>query len=180
MDCCIPSALSAFKAHSSAKRNSLSLSTWTFVLACSLLRLNSLPSVLYRMAVPGLASRKASVSIAENIKLSSVEARRQPCLIPFVTGKGVEDSLSSRTCACIQSGNYRTTWMNLSEHAHDLPETVAIDGVECFGEIDKCCVKSTFCSWHFSCSWRAVNIMSVVPRSFLNSHWLFGSRPCSR
>ena len=57
-----------------------------FFLACSLLRLNSLPSVRYRMSKPGLASRKASVSIAENIMLNSVGARTQPCFTPFVTG----------------------------------------------------------------------------------------------
>ena len=95
MEYCISSALPVFKAQSSAKRKSLSLSTWTFVLACSLLRLNSLPSVRYRMSKPGLASRKASVCIAENIMLNSVGARTQPCFTPFVTGKGVEDSLSS-------------------------------------------------------------------------------------
>ena len=99
----ISSALPVFKAKSSAKRKSLSLSTWTFVLACSLLRLNSLPSVRYWMSKPGLASRKASVCIAENIMLNSVGARTQPCFTLFVTGKGVEDSLSSGTCACIPS-----------------------------------------------------------------------------
>ena len=30
--------------------------------------------------------------------------------------------------------------------------------------------RSTFCSWHFSCSCLAVKIMSIVPLSFLNPH----------
>ena len=38
-----------------------------------------------------------------------------------------------------------------------------------------------FCSWHFSWSCLTVKIMSVVPLSFLNPHWIFGRSPdCSR
>ena len=77
MEYCISSALPAFKAQSSAKRKSLSLSTWTFVLASSLLKLTSLPSVRYRMSMPALASRKAYVSIAENTMLNSVGAKKR-------------------------------------------------------------------------------------------------------
>ena len=41
--------------------------------------------------------------------------------------------------------------------------------------------RSTFCSWHFSWSCHAVKIMSVVPLSYLNPHWLYGRSPdCSR
>ena len=38
-----------------------------------------------------------------------------------------------------------------------------------------------FCSWHFSWSCLGVKIMSIVPLSFLNPHWLFDRSPaCSR
>ena len=61
--------------------------------------------------------------------------------------------------------------MKLSDHlnefvwafelAHDLPETVATDGVECFGEIDKICIGRHFVPGTFpaarvqqmSCRW---------------------------
>jgi len=39
--------------------------------------------------------------------------------------------------------------------------------------------KSLYCSRHFSCSWRAENITSVVPRPVQNPHWLSGSIPSS-
>ena len=38
----------------------------------------------------------------------------------------------------------------------------------------------SYCSWHFSCSWRAAKIMSTVPRPPRKQHWLYGSRPCSK
>ena len=49
------------------------------------------------MLMPGSESWKASVSMAVNIMLNSVEASTQPCFTPFVTGKGVDDSPLSRT-----------------------------------------------------------------------------------
>lgn len=42
--------------------------------------------------MPGSQSLKASGSIAENNKLSSIGTRTQPCLTPLVTGKTSDDS----------------------------------------------------------------------------------------
>ena len=143
-----------------------------FFLACSLLRLNSLPPVRYRMSKPELASRKASVSIAENIMLNSVGARTQPCFTPFVTGKGVEDSLSSRSLhSIVKRSDHLDEFVWASELAHDLPETVAADGVECFGEVDKCCVKVDILFLAFflqlTCSKYHVGGTSLFPESTL-------------
>ena len=49
--------------------------------------LKSLPSDLCLMLILATQSLYASVSIAENIKLDSVGARKQPCLMPLETGK---------------------------------------------------------------------------------------------
>ena len=82
--------------------------------ACNLLRLNSFPSKRYLIGIPLSPSWKASVSMAENIMLNSDEASTQPCLTPFVTGNGSENSLSFWTLASIPSWNYRTIAMNLA------------------------------------------------------------------
>ena len=103
MECNISSALSVFKAQSSAKRKPLSLSTWTFVFACSLLKLNSLPSVRYRMFMPGLTSRKASVSIAENIMLNSVGAKKNAALFYSVCDREGRGRFSVVKNLCLHS-----------------------------------------------------------------------------
>ena len=46
--------------------------------------------------------------------LNSVEASTQPCLTPFVTGKGSENSPSFWTLASIPLWNCRTIAMNLA------------------------------------------------------------------
>ena len=75
-----------------AKRNSSSTSVCTLDLACNLLRLKHFPSKRYLIGIPLSPSWKASVSMAENIMLNSVEAITQPCLTPFATGNGLENS----------------------------------------------------------------------------------------
>ena len=71
--------------------------------ACSLLRLNILPSKRYLIGKPVSLSWKASASKAENIMLNSLGAVTQPCLTPFVTPKGYpkgfrEPSVILHTC----------------------------------------------------------------------------------
>ena len=56
---------------------------------------------------------------------------------------------------------------------HYFPKPITTDCVKCF----KVMYRSTFCFWHFSCSCLAVKIMSIVPLSFLNPHWLSGISP---
>ena len=51
------------------------------------------------------------MSMAESIMLNSVDAITQPCLTPFVTSKGSENSPSFYTRACMPS--CRTIAMNL-------------------------------------------------------------------
>ena len=65
-------SLLAFSAQSSAKRRSLITVSLTLVTACRRRGLNSFPSHLYLMGMPGEVSLKASVSIAKNIRLNSV------------------------------------------------------------------------------------------------------------
>ena len=60
---------------------------------------------------------------------------------------------------------------------HNFLKSLTTDCVKCFGEVDKGHVEVTFCSWHFSCSCRAVEVMSIVPLFFLNPHWLSGRSP---
>ena len=83
-------------------------------LACNLLRLKSFPWKRYLIGIPLSPSLKASVSMAENIILNSVEASTQPCLTPFVTRNGSENSLSFWTLASIPAWNWRIIAMNLA------------------------------------------------------------------
>ena len=53
-----------------------------------------------------IVSEGVGHSIAENIMLKSVGARIHPCLTPFVTGKALEDSPSSRTRAIMKLTDY--------------------------------------------------------------------------
>ena len=110
---CISCSSLALRAQSSAKRKSLRTVSFRFVAASSLLGLNSFPSVLNVMLTPGLLSLKASVSIAESIRLNSVGAKTQLCLTLLATGKASEGSPSSRTQAIRPSRNGRTTAMNV-------------------------------------------------------------------
>ena len=110
---CISCSSLALRAQSSAKRKSVRTVSFTFIAASSLLGLNSFPPVLNVMLMPGLLSLKASVIIAESIRLNSVGARTQPCLTPLVTGKASEGSPSSITQAIMPSQNWRTTTMNV-------------------------------------------------------------------
>ena len=100
---CIFCSLLAFSAQSSAKRRSLITVSLTLVTACRRRGLNSFVLHLYLMGMPGEVSLKASVSMAENIRLNSVGARTQPCFIPLVTGNEFEALPSSSTRAIIPS-----------------------------------------------------------------------------
>ena len=66
-------------AQSSAKRRSLIEVSLIFVIACRRRRLKSLPLHLYVIGMPDELSLNASVSIAENTRLNSAEARTHPC-----------------------------------------------------------------------------------------------------
>ena len=126
-------------AMSSAKRDSSGTSVCTLDLAYNLLRLNSFPSKRYLIGTPLSPTWKASVSMAENIMLNSVEASTQPCLTPFVSGNGSEDSQSFWTLASIPSWNCRTIVMNLTtaKLCLNFPKSLATDFVKCFGKVDK-------------------------------------------
>ena len=62
----------------------------TLVIVFSLLRLKTEPSIRCFMLMPISVSAKASVNIAENIRLNSVEARTQPCFTSFDTRNGLD------------------------------------------------------------------------------------------
>ena len=73
-----------------AYRSSTNTSIYTIYLALNLFRLNSLPSKRYLIANPSSQSCKASVSLAENIRIVLLPVHS--CLTPFVTGNGSEYS----------------------------------------------------------------------------------------
>ena len=183
MECCMSSGLPALRVQSSVNRKWRSLSKWTLVLAWRRRKLNSLQSLLYLMSMPWSESWKASVSMAVNVMLNSVGASRQPCFTLFVTGKGVDDSPLSRTWAWMLSWNWRTNVMNLSGHPNllmMLQRPLRLMVSKAFVRSTKAVYRSTSCSWHFSCSWRAANTMLMVPHSYWKPHWLSGSRSFSR
>ena len=103
--------------------------------------------------------------------LNSVEASTQPCLTPFVTGNGSENSPSFWTLASIPSWNCRTIAMNLAGQpklCHNFPKSVTTDCVKCFGKVDNGHVEVhiLFLAFVLKLSCRAVKIMSVVPLFF--------------
>ena len=108
----------------------------------------------------------------------------QPCLTPFVTGNGSENSPSFWTLASIPLWNCCTIAMNLAGQPNfaiifQSPSRLTVSNA--LVRSTKVMKRSTFCSWHFSWSCRAVKIMSIVPLSFLDPHWLSGRSPdCSR
>ena len=124
------------------------------------------------------------MSMAENIMLNRVGACIQPCLTPFVTGNGSENSPSLWTRASIPSWNCLTIAMNLVEQPNfaiifQRPSRLTVSNA--LVRSTKVIQRSMLCSWHFSWSCLAMKIMSVVPPSFLYPHWLSGRSPdCSR
>ena len=183
------------RAQSSVKRSSLSVATFTFVFALGRLRLNTPPYVLYFSWMPSSLSCEALGSMAANTLLKRVWARTQLCFTPFVTGNESEESpLSmfyttvctllnklisyhmSRTVALIPSCNWRTSAVhflgqpNLSIICHSPSlQTVSNALVNSMNVMKR----SSYCSWHFSCSWRAAKIMSTVTRP--PRDWLSGT-----
>ena len=115
--------------------------------------------------------------------LNSVEAITQPCVTLIVTGNGSENSPSFWILASIPSWNCRTIAMNLAGQPNlaiifQSPSRLTVSNA--LVRSTKVMWRSTFCSWHFSWSYRAVKIMSIVPLPFLNPHWLSGRSPdCS-
>ena len=80
-----------FRAQSSANRKSLMVFVLTVLFAFSLLRLKMEPSIRCLMPMPISVCVKASVNMAENIRLNSVWARTQPCFTPFDTRNGSDE-----------------------------------------------------------------------------------------
>ena len=76
------------------------------------------------------ASWKASVSIAENIMLNSVEASTQPCLLPFITGNGSENSPSY-----YRGSAAPLLW--IWKDSHVFLKSLATDCIKCSCKVDK-------------------------------------------
>ena len=140
--------------------NSSSTSVCILDLACNLLRLKSFPSKWYLIGIPLSPPWKASVSMAENIMLNSVEARTQPCLNPFVTGNGSENAVIL-TLASILSWNCLTIAMNLAGQPNfaiilQSPSWLTVSNALIM--FLAFLLKLSCCEDHFSCS-------SVLPES---------------
>ena len=180
---CISCSLLAFSAQSSAKTRSLITVSLTLLTAWRRRGLNSFPSHLYLIGMPGEVSLKASIRIAENNRLNSVGARTQPCFTPFFTGNGSEAFPSSSTRAMIPSWNCLTIFTSLSGQPNlDMifhnPSLLTVSNA--FVRSTNVMYRSWCCSMLFSCSWRAAKTISMVPRPAWNPHWLSGRGPCSR
>ena len=124
-------------------------------------------SDLYFSWIPSSLSCEASRSMAADTMLKRVGARTQPCFPPFVTGNESEVSPLSRTVALIPSCNWRTSAVNFLGQ----PNVFIICHSPSLQTVSNALVKSmnvmkrsSYCYWHFSCSWRATKIMSTVPR----------------
>ena len=72
--------------------------------------------------------------MAADRTLKSDGARTQPCLTPFVTGKGSENAPFSITLAIIPSWTCFTLTANFCQ---DLPQTVPTHCVECLSQVYK-------------------------------------------
>ena len=112
--------------------------------------------------------------------LNNAGAITQPCLTPLVTGNGSEYSPSFWTHVCMPSWNCRTIAIYLGGKPNfaiifQSPSRPTVSNA--LVKSTKFMHRSTCCSWHFSCSCLAVKIMSIVPLSFLNPHWLSGISP---
>ena len=100
--------------HVISKEELIYLSVCTLDLACNLFRLKSFPSKRYRIGIPLLSSWKASVSMAENIILNSVEASTHPLLNSICHREWIRKLPSFWTLASIPSWNCCTIAMNLA------------------------------------------------------------------
>ena len=125
--------------------------------------------------MPALVLAGAADSISANSRLKRLGARTQPCFTPFATGNGSDTSLFSMTLAIIPSYRDCTMLMNLGGQ----PSFDGMDQRPGLRTVSKALLRSTNkryrswrCSRHFSCSWRATNIVSTVPLFCLNPHWL--------
>ena len=115
--------------------------------------------------------------------LISVEVSTQPSSTSFVTGNVSENSQSFWIHASIPSWNCRTIALNLAGQPNfaiilQSPSRLTVSNA--LVRSTKVMLTSKFCSMHFYWSCLA-EIMSSVPLSFPNPHWLYGRSPdCSK
>ena len=105
--------------------------------------------------------------------LNSVEASTQPCLTPrklAIILDPCKHTIVELTHHCYEFGS-------TAKLCHNFPKSLTTDCVNALIRSTKVMSRSSFCFWHFSWSCRAVKIMSIVPRFFLNPHWLSGRKP---
>ena len=133
---CIFSSVGAPFAMSSAKRNSSSTSVCILDLACNLLRLKSFPSERYLIGIPLSPSWKASVSMAENIMLNSVEASTQPlCHREWIRKLTVILDPCKHTIMELPHHCYK--FGRTAKLCHNFSKSLTTDCVKCFGKVDK-------------------------------------------
>lgn len=126
---------------------------------------------------------KASVSIAVN-KLNNVRARTQPCLVPFVTSKGLSGCHhQERGPAYHHEIDAPCWWIVMGSQANfsiinHKPVLLTVSTV--FVRSPNAVYRLLFCSWYFSCSCMAAKIMSTVQRPERKPHWPSGSIRYSR
>ena len=110
--------------------------------------------------------------MAANTMLKRVGARTHPCFTPFVTGNESEVSPLSIYVTLMPSCNWRTSAVNFLGQ----PNFSIICYSSSLQTVSNALVKSmnvmkrsSYCSWHFSCSWRQ-------RRSYQRPHGHLGSR----
>ena len=120
--------------------------------------------------------------------LNSVEASTQPCLTPFVTGNGLKKlAIILDPCrhTIVELPHHCYEFGGIAKLCHNFPKSLTTDCVKFFRKVDKGHVEVhiLFLVHILSATWSccAVKIMSIVPLSLLNPHWLSGRSPdCSR
>ena len=145
-----------------------------FVLAVSRRRSNREPSSRYRRYTPCSRSLMAWFSMQAKNRLKRTGASTHSCLTPLEMLKGSDASLSESTCPVMLSWNWRIRFTNLVGHPSLDRITHRATVSKAFVRSMKTATRSIFYLMHFSCTWRAEKIMSVVLRFGRNPHWASG------
>ena len=132
------------RAASSAKRRSWNSCSSVFVWACSLLRLNRLPSSQWWMYTAPSSSRSSVTWLSIMLKkmLNIVGVRTQPCFMPLMMRKDPERSLFNLTWLCWSLWSWITMLRNFGGGSQGAPQSLSAHCVKRFGQVHKCYMQS--------------------------------------
>ena len=165
MSCCRSSAECAVTAASSAKRKSRRHRSWTLVLALSLERLKSFPSVLVRRQIPSAAGPNACFSITAKKIPNKVGARTHPCFAPLRMLKAADVEPSKTTVPFMSSWKDLMMLRSLGGHpilGRILKRPSLLTRSKAIVRSMKAMKSGCLSSLHFSWSCLSEKIMSTV------------------